>query len=134
MQFQFSFKHMDTSKALQDYAHEKIKAQVEKFVTKPIEVQVTFLVDKHRQHASCSLIGGDGFRMNVEHACEDMYGSVDRVVDKLAAQLKRKKDRLKHHKTKNSMKKTLVDTSPREEELDAGDIVKFEQAKRLRVS
>jgi putative sigma-54 modulation protein len=132
MQFQFSFKHMETSKALQEYAQEKIQTQIEKFVTKPIEVQVTFSVDRHWQQAVCTLVGGDGFKVNVEHRCDDMYGSVDRIVDKLATQLKKKKDKLKQHKFKNSLKTLPIVNEDDDEEVDAQDIAKFEAARRKR--
>ena len=132
MRFQFSFKHMDTSEALQQYAREKLKVKIEKFVTKPIEVNVTFSVDRHLQHANCVLSGGDGFSVNVDHVCEDMYGSVDRMVDKLGSQLKKKKDKLKHHKNKPTVR-NMPDRGSQGEDsyaIDAGDIIKYEEARR----
>ena len=42
MQFQFYFKQMESSEALKSYAQDKIENLVNKFVTKPIEVHVTF--------------------------------------------------------------------------------------------
>ncbi|MFW7379496.1 MAG: ribosome hibernation-promoting factor, HPF/YfiA family [Oligoflexus sp.] len=135
MQFQFSFKHMETSQALQEYAQEKIGSLVDKFVHKPIEVHVTFLVDKHKQQALCTLTGGDGFTVNVEHSCDDMYGSIDRMLDKLAVQLKRKKDKLKHHKFKESIKNMPLAGEKSEDDfaVDAVDIIKYEMARRKRV-
>ena len=133
MQFQFSFKHMETSQALQEYAREKLTTKIEKFVTKPIEVQVTFSVDRHVQHALCTLVGGDGFSLNVEHSCEDMYGSVDRMVDKLGSQLKKKKDRLKGHKNRSSVKQMVAYDAPTaDDEVDAEDVIKYEEAIRKR--
>jgi len=134
MQFQFSFKHMETSLALQDYAREKIESLIDKFVHKPIEVHVTFLVDKHLQQAICTLVGGDGFSVNVEHSCEDMYGSIDRLLDKLSAQLKRKKEKLKQHKFKESIRTLPIAVPSHEEDfvVDATDIIKYEEARRRR--
>lgn len=132
MQFQFSFKHMETSQALQEYAREKLDSKIQKFVTKPIEVQVTFSVDKHIQHVLCTLVGGDGFKVNVEHSCDDMYGSVDRVVDKLGAQLKKKKDRLKGHKNRSSLRSMTAPEPEEKNVIDADDVIKYEMAKRKR--
>ena len=133
MQFQFSFKHMETSQPLQDYAEEKLRAKIEKFVTKPIEVQVTFSVDRHFQHALCTLVSGDGFSLNVEHVCEDMYGSVDRMIDKLGSQLKKKKDKLKSHKNKSTVR-NMGNSVVSDEgySIDAADIVKLEAARKKR--
>ncbi len=129
MQFRFSFKHMETSQALQNYAKDKIKVEVDKFVSKPIEAHVTFSVDRHEHHVLCSLAGGDGFSVNVEHACEDMYGSVDHMIDKMVSQLKKKKEKLKDHKHHKSPEPFGNDEAEDDYEampIDAGDIVKFE--------
>lgn len=134
MQFQFSFKHMDASPALRQYTEEKVGSLIRKFVTKPIEVQMTFSVSDHRYMASCSLVSGDGFSMQVEHRCNDMYGSVDRLLDKLSVQLKRKKDKLKKHKgtrTHRQLRYTDPDAIDyNNAEIDAADIVAFEQSRR----
>ncbi|MCX6129679.1 MAG: ribosome-associated translation inhibitor RaiA [Proteobacteria bacterium] len=134
MQFRFTFKHMETSLALQNYALEKIKIEVEKFVTKPIEAHVTFSVDRHQHLVLCSLSGGDGFSVNVEHACEDMYGSVDHMIDKMVSQLKKKKEKLKdhkHHKAPEPFGATGTDDYD-SVPIDAADIVKFETVLKRR--
>ncbi|MBF0440917.1 MAG: ribosome-associated translation inhibitor RaiA [Oligoflexales bacterium] len=137
MQFQFSFKHMETSASLQKYTEEKLRSQIEKFVTKPIEAHVTFSVDNHRHIAHCSLTGGDGFSIEVEHSCEDMYGSVDKLLDKLTVQLKKKKEKLKGHQRpnrsnryadKNSGNSSEIDYDT--VEIDAEDIIKYEKARK----
>lgn len=137
MQFQFSFKHMEVSPQLQLYAENKIRSVVEKFVTKAIEVQLTFAVDKQDHHINCTIVGGDGFSHNVEFSCGDMYGAVDQIVDKLTSQLRRKKDKLKHHKFKDSIRKRSFEDSPDgkdEGSIDAGDIIKYEEARKKRAA
>ncbi len=129
MQFRFSFKHMETSPALQDYAKGKIEVEVGKFVSKPIEAHVTFAVDKHEQHVLCTLTGGDGFKLNVEHCCADMYGSVDHMIDKLVTQLQKKKEKLKDHKHfKGKDGFSGAETYDDDTVLDAADILKYERA------
>lgn len=130
MQFRFSFKHMETSPSLEMYAREKIQVEVEKFATKPIEAHVTFSVDKHQQHVFCTLTGGDGFKLNVEHSCEDMYGSVDHMIDKLVTQLQRKKEKLKDHKHFKVRDPAGIAVPDLHElpDIDAADILKYEQA------
>ena len=134
MQFQFSFKHMETSKALENYAREKIATKVDKFVTKAIEVQLVFSVDGHVQHTVCTLIGGDGFSVNVDHSCGDMYGCIDKIADKLHAQLKKKKDRLKGHKNRSSVRSLTQYMANSDDDymIDADDVIQFEKAKRRR--
>ncbi len=139
MQFQFSFKQMENSQALRQYAEEKIGNLIQKFVTKPIEAQVTFSVEKTQHIAQVTLIGGDGFSIQVEHTCEDMYGSVDRLLDKLATKLKRKKEKLKAHKGHRNVRSFhYVDPEAidfESAEIDAGDIIAYEKARsRLKAS
>ena len=131
MRFQFSFRHMDASPALQEYAESKLRHQIEKFASKPIEAHVTFSVDRHLHTAHLSLVGGDGFSVQVDHECEDMYGSVDRLMDKLQVQLKKRKEILKDHKQKK-VRGTSDDAALEDEAvaIDAGDIIKYEQARR----
>lgn len=128
MQFRFSFKHMESSQALQNYAQEKIEIEVEKFVTKPIEAHVTFSIDKHQQQVLCTLTGGDGFMLNVEHRCQDMYASVDFMIDKLVTQLQKKKEKLKDHKHVHGIRSLANDIDHEIAEIDAADILKYEQA------
>ncbi|MGE0172018.1 MAG: ribosome-associated translation inhibitor RaiA [Oligoflexales bacterium] len=135
MRFQFSFKHMEVSPALQQYTEEKVKAQIDKFVTKPIEANVTFSVDKHMHRAHLALFGGDGFTVQVEHICPDMYGSVDKLVDKLAIKLRKVKDKIKEHKGKPGtkglgMRAQEPEVNYSNSEIDAEDIVKYEQRRK----
>jgi putative sigma-54 modulation protein len=128
MQFQFSFKHMETSDALTSYAETKIRDKIMKFVTKPIDAHVTFSVDRHNHMAHLSVHGGDGFNLQVEHTCEDMYGSVDRVVDKLEVQLKKHKEKLKNHKVKDKHERLEILTggakTVEEDAIDAEEILR----------
>ena len=133
MQFQFYFKQMESSEALKSYAQDKIENLVNKFVTKPIEVHVTFAVDKTRQSVNCVLVGGDGFNINEDVTSHDMYVSIDKMASKLGAQLRKKKEKLKHHKTKRPIK--MIDQSAPVEDnysIDAEDIIKYEIARRKR--
>lgn len=132
MRFQFSFKHMDSSEALKNYAEGKLRQEIQKFATKPVECHLTFAVDRHNHTTHLSFNGGDGFLFQVDYTCTDMYGSVDHVVDKLETQLRKQKEKIKHHKGHKS-KRDLVNVVERtfdNAEIDAADILKYEAAKR----
>ncbi len=137
MQINFAFKHMETSPALREYAESKVFERISKFVTKPITAQVTFSVDRHNHHAHCAVNGGDGFHVQVEHTSDDMYASVDRMVDKLAAQLKKHKEKLKDHKGHASFA-TLAEVGDganpgvAADAIDASDIIRLEKKKRTK--
>lgn len=134
MQFQFSFKHMDSSDALRKYSEEKIREKVAKFVSKPIEALTTFSVDRHNHKVTCHLVAGDNFRTQVEATSDDMYNSVDRMIDKLEVQLKKQKEKLKDHKKSPkisdlSPEPLMVESEmdPDDVAVDAGDVIKLEQ-------
>jgi putative sigma-54 modulation protein len=124
---------MKTSQALTDYTEEKVIQRIEKFSTKPIDAHITFSVEGYNQIAHCSVKGGDGFNFEVESTCKDMYGSVDLLVDKLAVQLKKQKDKLKNHKQVSVDELPLEDMQDLEEcdnvPVDAADLLKYTQAK-----
>ena len=137
MQFKFTFKHMDSSEAVRDYAESKIREKIEKFVTKPIEVHTTFSVDRHNHRVMSQLVAGDNFNVQVEATSEDMYVSVDKLVVKLESQLKKHKEKLKDHKNQPKLAQITPAPLPNGEnmdpddvEIDAGDLLKFEQSRR----
>ncbi len=130
MQFQFSFKHMETSPALQAHAEEKITERIQKFVTKPDMAHVTFEVVRHEHKVHVHLAAGDGFGLEVEASSEDMYASVDLMVDKLASQLKKHKERLKDHKGPKLSQVVEVVSEPQEDAVDAAEIIKYERGRK----
>ena len=132
MQFQFSFRHMDTSPALQSYAEQKLREKIEKFVTKPIEAHLFFSVMRHQHSAHLRLKAGDGFNVDVEHTCEDMYATIDQMADKLETQLRKQKEKLKAHKGERAVR-FMDGAEPIEREaeaVDAAEILKFEAGRR----
>jgi putative sigma-54 modulation protein len=123
---------MDSSEALKNYAEVKLRQEIQKFATKPVDCHLTFAVDRHNHTTHLSFNGGDGFMFQVDHTYTDMYGSVDHVVDKLETQLRKQKEKIKHHKGQKSKRDlvSVVERSFDNAEIDAADILKFEAAKK----
>lgn len=130
MQFQFLFKHMESSPALSSHAEAKLRDKIQKFVTKPIEAMVTFSVERQTHTVHCSIRAGDGFNIDVDADSPDMYATVDILVDKLESALKRQKEKLKSHKVKPAQMR-IVGAPERNNEnsIDADDILKYERAR-----
>ena len=116
MQVRFSFKQVPSSDRLKSYTEQKVRKMIEKFVTKPIEAHVTFSTDRHLHNAHCAVSGGDGFNIQAEASCEDVFGSVDNLMDKLSVQLKRQKEKIKDHKSGKGIKEMLPDLSTNDNE------------------
>ncbi len=136
MRFQFSFKNMDSSPALTDYATDKLNEGLDRFITKPIEAHVTFSLEGSMHHAHCSVQAGDGFGIQVDAESKDMYKTIDMMTTKLLSQLRKKKEKLKHHKGHQKLGVTAMalhqkkpeDSS--QESIDAEEILKYENKVR----
>ena len=92
-----TFRNTDATEALKNYATEKIKHCLQKFVRQDTEAHVILKVEKNRQIAEVSF-HADGNDVFVTEECADMYASIDKLIDSLSTQLRKHKERLtKHH-------------------------------------
>jgi len=85
MKISFTFRHMDSTEALKAYTQSKL-SKLDKFFHEPLAVEVTFSVERHLHTVDIHLDAGSASYRGRELS-EDMYASVDTVVDKLRAQL-----------------------------------------------
>jgi len=76
-----SFRHVDPSEAIKSYAAEKV-AKLQRFLRQPMMVRVTLSLDAQRHTAEVRLSSGSE-HLEAHEASEDMYVSIDRVVQKL---------------------------------------------------
>ena len=97
MQINISFRHMDSSEPLRDYADEKIRRVIRKHIRDDFDAQITLAVEKFRHIAKLHLTY-KGISIKCEESSEDMYQSIDLALDKLESQIKRYKGKLRAHK------------------------------------
>lgn len=95
MQVQVTFRNVDSSDAVKQYVADKI-GKLEKYLEGPVEANVTLTVTKHRHDADVT-ISAAGFKIHGTETTGDMYSAVDLVADKLEAQVKRYRDKLKKY-------------------------------------
>ncbi len=93
MQIQVTFRHVDPSEALKEYAREKV-GKVQKYLDGPVEAQITLGVEKHRHDADV-VIYASGFKIHGQETTGDLYSAIDMVMDKLEKQVKRYREKLK---------------------------------------
>lgn len=89
MNISITFRHMDGSEAVKGYAHEKIK-KLQKFLRQAMTAQVTLSVEGLDHIADVRIQSGSA----AFHAAErkqDMYASIDLVLDKLERQIQAQK-------------------------------------------
>ena len=92
MQIVVTFRHMETSEPVRDYAEEKI-ARVKKYIEEPIDAQVVLSVEKKIRHNAEVTIVAKGITIKGSEETNDMYAAIDAVVDKIERQLKRYKEK-----------------------------------------
>ncbi len=98
MQVSVTFRHMDPTQALKEFAAEKV-ARIQKYVHAPADAHVVLSVEKYMHKADIT-IKAHGMMMRGKEKSEDMYASIDRAMSKIERQVKRYKDRLAKHQAK----------------------------------
>jgi putative sigma-54 modulation protein len=88
MQIKLSFRHIEPSDPLKLYVEDKL-SRVKKYLEEPIEAHVVLKVEKFRHIAEVS-IDASGLRLNGAEETDDMYSSIDLLVDSLEGQAARK--------------------------------------------
>jgi putative sigma-54 modulation protein len=96
MQVSVTFRHMEPTEALKEFAAEKV-TRIEKFIHTPTDAHVVLSVEKY-MHKADILIKAHGVMMRGQEKSEDMYASIDRAVDKIERQVKRYRNKLTNHK------------------------------------
>lgn len=96
MDISVTFRHLESTDALRDYAREKV-SRIKKYVGTPADVAVVLSLEKHRHQAEITL-NTNGITVNAKDVTEDMYAAIDLAVDKLGRQVKKHKEKLKDHK------------------------------------
>ena len=89
MHISFTFKNFEPSEHLRKYARRRMEKLGRFFGKNPaLDAQVNMAVDKFRQRVEVQLTG-DGINIAASEVSEDMYASIDLVLDKLEAQVKK---------------------------------------------
>lgn len=101
-------KNIDVTDALRENALKKI-SKLEKYFNPDVEAQVTLSVQKNHHIIEVTIPFG-GIILRGEEVTEDMYSSIDKVLEKLEKQIRKHKTRLERKLRENSFKQ--VDSIP----------------------
>ena len=105
MQINITGHHIDITDALRDYVTEKMDKLTRHFdhVT---NIHVILTVEKQDQKAEATVhvSGGDLF---AQHTSEDMYASIDGLLDKLDRQIIKHKEKISSHNQKSGGARSL---------------------------
>lgn len=120
MQLNVTFRQMDSSDFLKDYAKEKVE-RVNKYLDRAGEANVVFSLERHLHHADITIHSGR-YVLRSHEKSEDMYASIDLAMDKIERQLRRYKEKLKHHHDRNHRANTEDAVSRFEARLEVLDV------------
>ena len=108
MQIQVTFRHIEPSPALKEYAEEKV-SRIKKYLDEPVEAHVVLRVEKFR-HIVEVTIDANGQRINGMEESDDMYSSIDLVADKIEGQVRKYKEKIRRRKSPGGDKGFTVTT------------------------
>jgi putative sigma-54 modulation protein len=86
MNISITFRQMDASDAIRAYATGKL-AKLQRFLRRPMTGKITVAVDR-RKHVVEARISSGGEHLEAHEVSDDMYASIDRVLDKLERQIR----------------------------------------------
>lgn len=124
MQVNVSFRHMDVSPAVQQYASDKLQHVVSKYIQgEDIDSQITFSVEKFL-HIANFTININGLTLKSVEKTEDMYSSVDLALEKVERQVRRYKSKIRKHRPdarERAFTMQVVSPPEAEPEVEAAD-------------
>ena len=95
MQLNITFRNLDSSDSLKEYAQDKVE-RVHKYLDRAGEAHVVLSLERHLHHADITIQSG-AWLLRGREKSEDMYASIDLAMDKIERQLRRYKEKLKTH-------------------------------------
>ncbi len=133
MQTSVTFKNIDPSDHLKTFIQEKL-SRFDKYLDNPAEANVVLSVEKFRHIAEINLIG-DRLNINGKEETEDMYSSIDMVLDKLESQIKKNKQKIRKRRTaaRGKNKQFASDTGYRDDDPMKGIIIQTIEYKPMDV-
>ncbi|APS00121.1 ribosome hibernation-promoting factor, HPF/YfiA family [Pajaroellobacter abortibovis] len=86
MNITISFRHMQATEAMKVHVLEKV-GKLQKFFRQPLQGQVVMSCQNHRLHSVEMDLQAGSVHFHAHDTTEDMYATVDKVIDKLHRQI-----------------------------------------------
>ncbi|WP_457571082.1 ribosome hibernation-promoting factor, HPF/YfiA family [Desulfovulcanus sp.] len=109
MKIKFTFKNFEPSDHLKKYAQTRLE-KISKYIadSENAELQVNLEVEKFR-HIAEVILTGKNLHISANEESEDMYSTIDLILDKLEAQVKKVRDKVKDRHKKKKEKAVRMD-------------------------
>lgn len=97
MKFSVTFRKMDPTDAIKQYAEEKVK-KIKRFFPDPINANVVLAMERYQHRADVTITLHNGLVLKGQNISDDMYSSIDLAMSKIEKQVRRYKDKIRSHK------------------------------------
>ncbi len=97
MKFSVTFRKMDPTDAIKQYAEEKVK-KIKRFFPDPINANVVLALERYQHRADVTITLHNGLVLKGSNISDDMYSSIDLAMTKIEKQVRRYKDKIRSHK------------------------------------
>jgi len=127
MEIKLNFKNFDPTEQLKQYVQDRFQ-KLEKYIKRSDSsvLQINFSVEKYRQNAE-AILQADDLHLTAQEETEDMYATIDSVLDKLETQLRKERDKQKDKKRKGKNSKNPGLAEPYSTTLSSGARVDVEK-------
>jgi putative sigma-54 modulation protein len=98
MQVSVTFRRVDATEALKDYARDKVD-RVKKYVHNPLDAHVVLSTERYLHIADVTITLHNGIVIKGREESQDMYSSIDLVMDKIERQVRKYKEKIRSYKT-----------------------------------
>jgi len=103
MQVSITGRHVELTDSLKAYVDDKLQHLKHSF-DYIVDVHVVLSVEKIRQRCEVNM-QANGIHIHASHETDDMYASIDGVMDKLSRQLKRYRAKMRKHLSQHGQRK-----------------------------
>ena len=97
MRVSVTFRNISTSESIKSYAQEKV-SKLSRFLINPIDAEVVLEQQGFLNVAEANIRASSRAFTGSESSGDDMYAAIDLMVDKLASQARRYKEKVRDHK------------------------------------
>lgn len=117
MQISVTGRHLDITDAMREYAHTKVEHGLAEF-PRVLDVHVILEIEKYRHLAEVVVQAANHIRVDARHAADDMYVSIDSAIEKAAKQLRRHRDKIQDHKSREKLADIELEVQAAREETE----------------
>lgn len=131
MKITFKGKHIEVTDAMRSYIEKRLN-KIDRHFDHILEIIVTLSVEKNRQIVEATLQASRAL-IRAEEGTDDMYASIDKVVDKLERQIQKYKEKYFQKPHPGSGRRGLVNEGVNVEDSEPDRIVKIVKTKRFAI-